>query len=355
MKSVKILGAGISGLTAAINLARAGYKVDVFERNKDVGMRFGGDLHGLENWSEKENILDSLKRMSIKINFDCDSFSSITFTNGSKRAEINLEKPYMYLVKRGNIAGSLDEGLKKQAIDAGINIHFANTIALTDADIIATGPVLEEAPGMVKGIIFKTKLEDTVIVLFDNNAAFNGYSYLLVTKGYGCMCAVVLNELSRINDCFEQTKKFFSEMTRVDIQNPKNVGGVGCFSVRNVFKKNSNLFVGEAARLQDVLWGFGMRYAFASGFLAAQSIIRGEDYEKNAKEKFSNKLKASLVNRFLWEKASFGNYAFLIDGLKKSKNLFNSLYSLHNYNFWQKIIYPFALFYARKKYPNLKL
>jgi phytoene dehydrogenase-like protein len=30
MKKIKILGAGISGLTAAINLSKAGYKVEVF-------------------------------------------------------------------------------------------------------------------------------------------------------------------------------------------------------------------------------------------------------------------------------------------------------------------------------------
>lgn len=61
MKQIKILGAGISGLTAAINLAKAGYKVDVYERNKDVGMRFGGDLQGLENWSDKEDVLEMLR------------------------------------------------------------------------------------------------------------------------------------------------------------------------------------------------------------------------------------------------------------------------------------------------------
>ena len=54
MKEVKILGAGLSGLTAAINLAQIGYKVDVYEKNKDVGMRFHGDLQGLENWSKKK-------------------------------------------------------------------------------------------------------------------------------------------------------------------------------------------------------------------------------------------------------------------------------------------------------------
>ena len=34
MKEIKILGAGISGLTAAINLAKAGYDAKVFEKNR---------------------------------------------------------------------------------------------------------------------------------------------------------------------------------------------------------------------------------------------------------------------------------------------------------------------------------
>ncbi len=64
---IKVLGAGISGLTAAINLSKAGYKVEVFERNSDCGQRFGGDMQGLENWSEKSDVLDDLKRMGIKV------------------------------------------------------------------------------------------------------------------------------------------------------------------------------------------------------------------------------------------------------------------------------------------------
>ena len=69
-----ILGAGLSGLTTAINLAKEGFKVDVYEKNKDVGMRFHGDLQGLENWSEKRDVLEELKEMSIETNFDCDPF-----------------------------------------------------------------------------------------------------------------------------------------------------------------------------------------------------------------------------------------------------------------------------------------
>ncbi|RLG17305.1 hypothetical protein DRN75_03820 [Nanoarchaeota archaeon] len=69
MKRVKILGAGLLGLTAAINLAKVGYDIDVFERNRDIGMRFHGDLQGLESWSEKDDILAELRQMNVAINY----------------------------------------------------------------------------------------------------------------------------------------------------------------------------------------------------------------------------------------------------------------------------------------------
>jgi phytoene dehydrogenase-like protein len=53
MENIKIMGAGISGLSAAINLATAGYNVDVFEKRSDCGLRFDRDINGLENWSTK--------------------------------------------------------------------------------------------------------------------------------------------------------------------------------------------------------------------------------------------------------------------------------------------------------------
>lgn len=355
MKTIKILGAGISGLTAAINLAKAGYNVDVYERNKDVGMRFGGDLQGLENWSDKEDVLEMLKRMNIKINFDCDPFSKIFISDGLKDNEINLNKNAFYLIKRGNFLGTLDYGLKKQAVEGGVSIHFEETILSEKADIVATGPILNEIGAIAKGIIFKTKAEDSATGLLNNEAAYKGYSYLLITKGYGCMCSVVFGELKHINECFNKTMERFNAIKKINIENPKKVGGIGCFSIKNIFNNNNNLFVGEAAGLQDMLWGFGMKYAFTSGFIAAQSIIKNQDYEKLAKTNFDNKLKASIVNRFLWEKVNIRDYYFIIDKVKKSKNILNSLYFFYNYNLLQKIIYPFALVYMRRKYPNLKL
>lgn len=356
MKNIKILGAGISGLTAAINLAKAGYKVTVYEKNKDVGMRFHGDLEGLENWSEKEDIIRQLEEMNLKINFDCDPFNEIIVTDCEKKSKISFKKPLFYLVKRGSFRNSLDYGLKKQALDAGVEILFNKTILPEKANIVATGPILKEIGVIDKGLVFKTNSKNSAVLAFNEDLAFEGYSYLLITKGYGCICAVVLNELNKINECFKKTKEFFIKKYNLKIRSGKNAGGIGSFALKHVLevkhKKNETLYVGEAAGFQDFLWGFGMRYAFESGYLAAYSLINNEDYEKLARKKFEHKLKASMVNRYLWEKLGNKAYSSIVKYPYLAKKC---LYSMHNYNLIQKMLYPFALKYLQEKYPKLKI
>ncbi len=94
MKKIIILGAGLSGLTAAINLAKSGYTVDVYEKNKDVGMRFNGDIQGLENWSDKKDIIKELKERNIDIDFDYSPFHNITLTNGFKEEKFIMKNRY---------------------------------------------------------------------------------------------------------------------------------------------------------------------------------------------------------------------------------------------------------------------
>jgi len=352
MRVVRILGSGLSGLTAAINLAKEGYKVDVYEKNRDAGMRFRGDIQGLENWSEKKDILEELKEMNINIDFDCDPFSKIILTNCSKTKEINSERPLFYLVKRGSFSGTIDYSLKMQALKSGVNIHFQKMLPLNGADIVATGPVPNEVVGVVRGIIFSTNVKDTAIVALNDKLAFKGYSYLLITKRYGCMSTVVRrDEVCRVNKYFERTKDFFVQSLNLDIQPLKEAGGVGSFSLTKV-KKGALLYVGEAAGLQDFLWGFGMRFAITSGYLAAQSMISNKDYEKIAKKRFLNKLRAGVVNRYLWENALYRkDYSILINNAEFVKK---NIFSIYNYNVLQRMIYPLALFTLKKKYPKLK-
>ncbi|MFH1978366.1 MAG: NAD(P)/FAD-dependent oxidoreductase [Candidatus Aenigmatarchaeota archaeon] len=355
MKNIKILGGGPAGLSAAINLAKAGYEVDVFERNKDAGHRFLGDLQGLENWSEKIDVLERFRKMNIIINFDCDPFTDYAFYNGYRVWKLSEKAPSFYAVKRGGIKGSLDQGLKKQSLEVGVKIHFGSTIPETKADIIATGPIQKELLAADKGVTFKTKMEDVAIMLFNNKAAYNGYGYLLVTKGYGCLCTVVDIKSRNVRESLEETKRLFSNIVDLDIKNPHNVGGTGCFSNQNIFQKENRLYVGESAGLQDFFWGFGIGLAITSGFLAAKSIIENKNYEKLAKAKFRNKMKAGVSNRFFWENFNFRNYTLIMNWLFKS-NTIPKMHSLYNFNHpLQRLSYPIALYYMRKQSPHLRL
>jgi flavin-dependent dehydrogenase len=353
MTQIRILGAGLSGLTAAINLAKKGYEVDVYEKNEDVGMRFHGDLQGLENWSKKTDILEELKEMNINVSFDCDPFSKVILTNCSKTKEINFKRPLFYLVKRGSFSGTIDHSLKVQALKSGVNIHFQKTLSPNEVNIVATGPIPREVVGVVKGIIFRTNVKDTAIVALNDKLAFKAYSYLLITKRYGCMCTVVLrDEMCRVNAYFENTKEFFVQKLNLDIRSLKDAGGISSFSMKNV-KKGTASYGGEAAGLQDFLWGFGMRFAITSGYLAAQSIISNEDYERIAKKHFRNRLKAGVVNRYLWENILCKKDYLIVINI--AEFLKKNIYSMHNHNLLQRMIYPLALFSLKRRYPELKL
>ncbi|KXA93948.1 hypothetical protein AKJ40_00215 [candidate division MSBL1 archaeon SCGC-AAA259M10] len=352
MRSIKILGSGPSGLSAAINLAKAGREVEVFERGKGIGSRFYGDLEGLENWSDRKDARRMLDSMNIEINFNFSPFHELTVSNGSRTVSFSLEKPAFYLVKRGSVSGSLDRGLEKQALDLGVDIHFGETIPEGEASIVATGPTPEKAIAIVKGSRFSTEMEDTAVAVLGDRIAYKGYSYLLVRDGYGCMCSVVFDELEKVAACFRRTKKIFSDLADLDIRNPQRVGGIGNFSAGGTFERDGRLYVGEAAGIQDFLWGFGIKNAIISGFLAAKCLIENENYEKIAREYFEDKLKASLTNRFLWETFCFKDYSFILDVLGCTDDITKLFFSFHNFNFLQRALYPFASNWLGGRYRN---
>src|SRR3972149_2183020 len=110
-KDIEIVGAGPAGLTAAINLARAGYKITVYEEKPDVGHRFHGDFQGLENWSSEEDAAVLLERLGIQINYTCQPYSELTvFDANLNKRIIQSQRPLFYLVQRGGWAGGLGHG-----------------------------------------------------------------------------------------------------------------------------------------------------------------------------------------------------------------------------------------------------
>jgi Dehydrogenases (flavoproteins) len=353
MKMISILGSGPAGLSAAINLAREGFQITVYERNHDVGQRFNGDFQGLENWTVKEDVLGSFKKMNIKQSYDYVPFKRFTLSTEDRFWNFHLDRPAFYLVKRGDMDGSLDYGLKEQALDLGVNIYFDETIPEEEANIIATGPIAREKFAAARGVVFETDMDDTVIAMVNDNLAFKGYSYLLVNGGCGTISTVLFHDFHLLNTCFHNTVKIFRELTDFNWTNIHHSGGIGSFSNENNFERGGRLYVGEAAGIQDLLWGFGIRSAVTSGFIAAKALINDEDFQEMAEIEFRNKMKSSMVNRFLWELN--GNYSWIVDRIYGKNDPLGYVGSFHKFNWMQRLLYPLARFSMKRRYDNLKL
>lgn len=349
---LNIIGAGPSGLSAAIFLAKAGREVHIHERYDEIGKRFQGDLQGLENWSSKEDVLEILNTLGLKTNFNTTPFCTVTFTNGKHEFQDHSPTPLFYLVKRGPFPNSLDTGLKEQAIQSGVNIHYRSNFPKEKADIIATGPQRQACIASDRGIVFQTKLPNMAVGIFHDDLAYLGYSYLLIADGYGCICTVVFKDFHRLNYCFERTLECAKRFANINMESAKPVGGVGSFVLNHPATFGKSLLVGEAAGLQDLLWGFGIRTAITSGHLAAHSILTGENYPKLLEKELQPALKASLVNRYLWEKLKWKSCPILPQFLRlkfSGRSKFRLLYKLSPIH---RMLYPMAKRYIKKYYPN---
>ncbi len=310
-ETINIIGAGPAGLAAAIVLRKHGFPVKVFEMSPDVGHRLNGDFQGLENWSSEKDITEHLKDVGIDTNFLCvPYYGGTVYAPDMEPMALKSDRPIFYLVKRGPMEGTLDTGLKKQALSSGVEILFNHRLDTFNGDaIVGTGP--KGADAIAIGITFDTKMQDMAVAVLDDNIAPKGYAYLLVNQGYGTMVTVIFREYRRGDEYFENMMRFFSSKMELDIRNEKRFGGYGNFFIRESQMHNGKVYIGESAGFQDCLWGFGMRYAIMSGRLAAESIMGGLNYDMLWKRQLKPMLDASLVNRYLFEKAGHAGYRYL--------------------------------------------
>ncbi len=350
---LRILGAGPSGLAAAITLARAGRAVEVFERRSDCGMRFGGDLQGLENWSDDRDTLEEFVAAGIEIDFHCAPFSVGAQTNGVRRDQLDFPRPAFFVVKRGRAPDSLDQSLKRQALTAGVTIHFSRTVPHRGIDIDATGPLGRSAFAVDTGIVFDTDAPDQAVALLNDRAGLKGYSYLLVTEGYGCCCSMAFDDFPSVHDGFAEARRILVEEAGVNVWNPRRVGGLGHFAPRGDWVHGTARRVGEAAGLQDFLWGFGIRMAVRSGVLAATTILDGSNYAQVAERTFAPLRRAGVVNRFVWEMGRGANYALIMQALRL-RGPYPILRWLHRDTFAQRALYPLARWWTKQQYGHLE-
>ena len=343
--NVNIIGAGPAGLAAAIVLRKHGFPVTVYEQSPDVGHRLNGDFQGLDNWSSQIDITEMLKDIGIEINFLCvPYYKGTVYAPGMNPAEMRSDKPIFYLVKRGAMPGTLDMGLKEQALSLGVEVLFNHRLdKFTGRAIVGTGP--KGADAIAIGITFNTELDDKAVVALDDNIAPKGYAYLLVNQGYGTMATILYRDFRRGDECFDNMMQFFSDNMeldiKLDIKNERKFTGYANFFMRDTQIYQEKLYVGESAGFQDCLWGFGMKYAFLSGYLAAKSLIDGSDYDELWKRELKPMLETSLINRYILEKSGHAGYRHMARKFTKG-DPHGFLLSQYNHSFLKHLLLPLA-------------
>ncbi len=336
-----IVGAGPAGITAAIVLRRHGIPVRIYEKYPDAGYRLHGDFQGFENWSSEKDVTQLLQEIGIDINFlYVPYFGGTIHAPGIAARKASSGRPIFYLVKRGAMPGSLDFGLREQAEALGVDFVFNHRVNdLEKTAIVGTGPTGVDAVAL--GMTFETSREDMAVVAFNDSFARRGYAYLLVHQGCGTMASVHYGDYGAQKEAFGRMVEFFTGQINLDVRNENRFSGYASFFLRNSQIHNKRLYVGESAGFQDYLWGFGMRYAILSGFLAARSIIEGTDYDQLWRRELKLMLETSLVNRYLVEFFGDCAYRFLARQVSVGDPC-TFLRRHYNYSFGKHLILPLA-------------
>lgn len=298
-KSVKILGAGLSGLTCAINLARAGYSVEVYEKCSKVGGHYKQNPQMLPNWFSYQDVIEELEACGIKIGW----------LNKIKQVEIYLKDQKVvfygkkisvgYTILRGG-DGSFEQDLARQAESLGVKI-ITNCDKNVQTDVIATGAskILTVGYGQVfKGNFDPEKLK---VVFNPDWCPSVGYCYFFPHSREVATVKTSKTLKDEGVDVKKNLEEFKKQYLGEKIRRENflyDFGTKRSFGVPKTAKTAGGaLLVGEAAGFQDELFRFGIRYAIISGFLAAESIIKGLDYDKLWKKRLMGEFKRTAKVR----------------------------------------------------------
>ena len=338
--AVRIAGAGLSGLSTAIGLARLGHRVEVFEKNADSGMLRHADWDAIENWTTEQDFFASSSQWGIMPTFEYRAPLSFEVYNAKGECQVvALRQPLFYLVSRGSQADSVEQALKAQALDLGVRIYYNQTCNLGEVDVWATG-ARSASFFLGAGLTFRTSHSDIVMVLVDAFLAPKAYAYLVIVDGFATLSTVLTRDFNQARTYLNRCMQAFRQYKSFDIHDLKMSSGFGG-RVSAVWKPITQpLVVGEAGGFQDFLWGFGIRHALHTGHLAARALDQGLDYEQVVNREIRPFVRASLLNRAFYDLAGNRTYRILIRYFVSRPNLRRHLHRFYRGPILERIFRP---------------
>ena len=312
-RPIRIAGAGVSGLMAAIRLAQQGASVEIYERAPDSGANHAPRFDAVENWTTRADLRQVLSAWRIEIPLRQPDALEV-FDSRADRYRATPERPTLYVVRRGPEPDSLEQAMKRQALNLGVRLRYRATLAPNEADLWAVGA---RARGrfLAAGLGFTTSHPDVVRVLVDRRLSPNAYAYLIVLDGHGTLSVVLTRQFKDARARLGEAVRAFQRLQTIEMIDARPSGGVG--GSLDAFRRPpiGPPSLGEAAGFQDYLWGFGIRLALQSGDLAARALTEGTDYEESATREIRPLVQASLRLRALYDRVGDRGDRMLIRGI----------------------------------------
>ncbi len=282
MAETLIVGAGLSGLVAAIDLARNGYDVTVLEQYGHIG----GTPHSHPAVDVTPMDPAALSRFT-GIEFGAPQIQATgatVFHIYGRRMEWPGTRMHLHSVERGARSSSLESFLYEAALAAGARFEF-NTVLKTQADaanlppgsIIATGLDFEPFEALnlryvpVFGWIFKMTREEPprAMAWFEEYTRDYGYYASLNGIAFGLL-------FDRRPVSLEKRKRWQRHLAAEGIEPPGWEDHAGVVPVAHPRQPRlfwgDKILAGSLAGVQDPFLLFGVHGALVSGKIAALAV-----------------------------------------------------------------------------------
>lgn len=293
MAEVIIVGGGLAGMTAAINLARRGHDVVVLEREERIG---GSPLYHPSGQGSPLKLEALHSYLGFEITPGIEPIREMTEIAGGKALPIDPSLINSYFFERGPRSTSLDSYLYELASEAGVEFRFGTPVIsqedmaqLPPNTIVATGlhfegfdalrvPYLTSYHFTYKGtcdpdLNYVHMFHDTYTSDYGYTSAFRGIRYVHL---FNRREPISLSSRDRFAEHVAEFDGFevpeFSEFTfpvpAATIKNPRIFVG-------------SKILAGTLAGAMDPVAFFGLQGALVSGKIAATAV---EDKERGWRE-----------------------------------------------------------------------
>lgn len=299
MNVIKIAGAGLSGLTCALTLARHGKTTVVYEKDRGPGAKYNGSILAFRNYNLPEDMCFELEDIGLGRVPLNPIYTVRKFSPSLRETTLEDNKPIYYTVKRGG-QGSLDEEIAQKCMKAGVSFEFGKKFEEDHAHVLATGAKRMDTVCVSSTVKNSRDLEEAY-VLYDNNYAPQGYLYVLPFKKDLTIGAVSFGKkhFGKMPELFVNALEKHPIISRLANGSHDHRSAVGFAQHDNPSSalNKGKYLVGEAAGFNEASKGFGMRYAIWSGHLAAKSIMGHGDYDTLWKTKFGKELEEGFHMR----------------------------------------------------------